>query len=237
MFPGCSSMSFGFLSYFERFPERCEWSFLRSKVVASTFYARIPGLIFQWPYHPGDWFFFGETTDVQNIWDIPLAVEPDLTRWFRNRPRPANNVAPKSMMRYTPEQYIWLSFLRKYRDVVCDYQWDLTTEAILGTERSFAGNLILISPDQAGLVLQKYRAKPSIAAWAEGPGTCYSHTLWKHLYFKHCLGQNYTKYSLAWIGPYAAMLRHRCKHYAGRLREEVGRSLLTVTGRRRGNRS
>jgi hypothetical protein len=218
----------GFLSYFGRFPERCAWSFLRGKVVSSTLYARIPGLVFEWPYHPGDWFFFGETDDVRSIWQIPLAAEPDLTRWFNDRPRPANDASPQSMLRYTPEQFIWLSFLRKHRDVACAYQWDLTDEAILGTEQSFAGNLILVSPDRAGLVLPKYPTPSSLAAWAEGPATCYSHALWKHLYFKHCLGRRYTWRALAWSGPYVAVLLHRLRHYPVRLRQEAERSLRAL---------
>jgi hypothetical protein len=192
----------GFADYFNRFPVRCDWSFLKSKVVSSTMYARIPGHIFQWPFHPGDWFFFGETQDVRDIWDIPLSPEPDFTNWFVGRPRPLNDQWPTHMSRYMPEQYIWLSFLRKHREVHCDYQWDLSAETILNTEKSFAGNLILISPRQAQLSFAKYVTHTGWTGQVFGPSSCYNHALWRHLYAKHCLEKPRSVFALATVGSY-----------------------------------
>jgi hypothetical protein len=193
----------GFACYFDRFPKRCDWSFLKSKVVASTIYARIPGQIWQWPFHPSDWFFFGETEDVLDIWDVPLAPEPDFTTWFVNRSRPPNDQSPSHMARYVPEQYIWLSFLRKHREVRCEYQWDLSADTILATEKSFAGNLILISPRQAQLSFAKYATHKRWADWVVfGPGSCYSHSLWQHLYAKHCLEKPLSRFSSALLWSY-----------------------------------
>ena len=187
--------STNFLSFFEKFGVRSDWSMLRSKVVASTLYSRIPGLLGQWPYHPGDWYFFGLKDDVLDIWDIPSAPEPETTLWFVNQPRPRNDVDPTCMNRYTPEQYIWLTFLRKHMDVRCDYQWDLDAKAIEGTERTFASNLVLISPKQAGLSFEKYPTYTGFSTWLHGPGNCYDHRYWQYLYEKHC---THTRSRVGW---------------------------------------
>lgn len=191
----------GFLSYFDGFPARSAWSIFRSKVVASTMFSRVPAGIPAWPYHPGDWFFFGETADLLDLWDIPLAPEPETTHWFVDRPRPLRDDLPNSMHRYEPEQYIWLSFLRKHFDVACAHRWDFNRDTVLGTERTLASNLILISPQQAGVHLVKYAplVKPQALATTEGlkrlfawliygAGSCYSHRGWRYLYERHCRG-------------------------------------------------
>jgi len=123
---------------------------------------------------------------VLNIWDIPEAPEPETTLWFAGRPRPSNDVNPQSVNRYAPEQYIWLTFLRKHMSVRCDYQWDLDRETIEGTEKSFASNLVLVSPKQAGLSFEKYPTFTGVSTWLYGPGSCYDHRHWRHLYEKHC---------------------------------------------------
>jgi len=187
----------GFLDYFGKFPARCEGSVLRSKVVASSLYSRIAdfssgpgGLRIGWPYHPGDWFHFGRLEDVRDIWEIPLAEEPELSRWFTGKARPANDLSPASMNRYAPEQYIWLSFLRKHLEIECEHQWDVTPETVRGTERSMAGNLVIVSPAQAGVVFAKYPTagwRDGPFAWlSAGPGNCYTHAMWRAMYTRDC---------------------------------------------------
>lgn len=194
----------GLLGYFDRFSARSDWSFVDKKVIGSTAYARIPGLIWHLPYHPGDLFFFGETRDVRHIWDIPLAAEQDVSMGTPDLPRGLNIQGVLNMVRCAPEQYIWLSFLRKHREVLPASHWDRTPESIAGTEKSFASNLILISPEQAGLVSLKFQRPASIVEWAVKYGSCYTHTMWKHLYFKHCLGRTRTVHALGWTRPYFA---------------------------------
>ena len=208
----------GFLDYFNRFPVRSEWSVLNCKVVASTMFSRVPGLLFQWPYHPGDWFFFGRTEDVRNLWDIQLAPEPDTTLWFIDRPRPPNDVGPASMNRYAPEQYVWLSFLRKHLRVRCDYQWDLDAETVAGTEKSFAGNLVLVSPVQANLAFGKYRQVTGLSTWVWGTGGCYTHDHWRYLYYKHCGLRIYPRSRLALLRVPAVRIAARSLQSIARLR-------------------
>jgi WavE lipopolysaccharide synthesis. len=220
----------GLLRYFDAFPARSDWSFVGKKVIGSTTFARIPGLIWHLPYHPGDLFFFGEREDMRRIWDIPLASERDVSMGVPKLPHGVNIHGMLNMVRCAPEQYIWLSFLRKYVDVLPASHWDRTAESIAGTEKSFASNLILVSPEQAGLVSLKFQRPASIVEWAVKYGSCYTHTIWKQLYFKYCLDRPRTVYAVGWGRAYLAKSIYIARRMVGpgSLRAKVSRGVRNV---------
>lgn len=114
----------GFLRGWEEYRKRnAQFKFFGERVVISTIYSPNPERWSKKPFHPSDWFAFGLTEDVRNLWDIPLAPEPETSLWFNSHPLPESR-SDNDTMRYRPEQYIWLSFLRKHIDVPCEHQWD-----------------------------------------------------------------------------------------------------------------
>ncbi len=62
-------------------------------------------------FHPCDWFFFGLTTDVAEIFSIPVIDEEDLT-YFKNR-KSTRTPSFSGWCRYTPEQWIFVQLLIK----------------------------------------------------------------------------------------------------------------------------
>jgi len=171
----------GFLGYFRRYTARCEaWKILRERVVSSTVYARNPRRFPPFPFHPSDMFFFGCHEDVLDIWDIPLAPEPETARWFETRPRPVPESDEGALSRYVPEQYIWLTFLHKYGDVVFDHKSDLSGDAINISELTIANNLALIEPSKLNVEFLKFPL--SRANWL----SLYSHGEWLRMYKKYC---------------------------------------------------
>jgi hypothetical protein len=91
-----------FVQQFETFTEKKPAPTLfQNRVVICTLYSRNPAKI-DCPllYHPTDWFNFGRTTDLLDLWDIPLHGDELIAdRWEK--------------WRYAPEQWVWISFLRK----------------------------------------------------------------------------------------------------------------------------
>lgn len=162
----------GFLRWWGRWGER--------RVLSCTVYARNPRRFFPYPFHPSDWFFFGRTNDVRAIWDIALAPEPEMSRWFETRPRPTPDVFPHQLNRYTPEQYVWLSFLRKHGSVECEHQWDSRPGVWAASERSFADHLVLLTPNQLQIRFLKYNI--ARVDWA----TLYTHNEWRGLQGRYC---------------------------------------------------
>jgi hypothetical protein len=134
-----------FLKYFDRFPKRAtDFCILKKRVIVSNLYTAHPKKTY-FLFHPSDWFYFGLTEDVKNIWDIPLAPEPETSFWFKSRPRPLIDRIPFWNARFLPEQYIWLSFLKKngykikYRHIT-----DYGEEQLINSELSLINNVIVL---------------------------------------------------------------------------------------------
>ena len=173
-------LSNGFLHYFEKFNKRNEkLKFFNQRVVCSTVFAHNPNRFTRKPFYPSDWFFFGLSEDIKNLWSIPLAPEPITSLYYKTHPRPKEST-DNSIFRYCPEQYIWLSFLRKYIQVPCEHQWDYGPHNQELHELSIANNLILLSPREIGIKFTKYRF--GIGNWI----SFYHHAEWLELYKKYC---------------------------------------------------
>ena len=171
----------GFIDYFNHFPKRNEsYRILHNRVIICQYYSRIASDL---PFHPSDWAFFGLKEDVENIFDIPLAPEPETTSWFyehplRNRHNNKNYPFHFFRHRYCAEQYIWSKFLQKYVDFEFKDMFDVSPENIYLTEISFANNLLILSDKQYGLKFLK--GKPAEFS------PYYSYLDWLKLYKKYC---------------------------------------------------
>jgi hypothetical protein len=171
----------GFLNYQQRYPRRdTELRIFRERVVNCTVYAQNPRRHQPTPFHPGDWFFFGLRDDLLELWDIPLAPEPETSRWFAERPRPQPDRYPHLLHRFFPEQYLWLCLMQRHAAAGLEHSWDLTEQNLEQTERSFANNLILLEPERIGIRSLKHRLR--LDAWAN----LYSHGEWQRLYARYC---------------------------------------------------
>lgn len=169
----------GFLRYFGRYPARAgAWRIFRERVVTPTYFARNPHR-YPYPFNPSDWFHFGRREDLLALWDIPLA-DQEMVRWFEARQPPREDPLPWPTYRYTAEQYIWLSFLRKHAPVACDHRADVAGDAIAVSELTIANNLVIAEVAELGISFRKYPI--SLVEWA----TLYTHGEWERLYRKYC---------------------------------------------------
>lgn len=186
-----------FLKYFGRYQARSPGTILKEKVIVGTRFSLIPN--YKYPlscYFVSDWFYFGLRDDVLNIWDIPLAPEPETTLWITEPPKPCHHSGPR--LRYAIEQYIWVTFLRKHFDVQFESMWDQTSQTVLDSETSIAGNVVLISPEQAQIRPLKYPDHWNFFKYCQEG--CYTHSLWHLLYDRHCQRKAFSCYTLAqWI--------------------------------------
>ena len=169
----------GFLEYFDKFQKRNDYcKCLEKRVITCQYYARLAHVL---PFHPGDWVFFGLRDDVLKIWDIPLAPEPETTKWFYDRELVEQHKSgPYSHFRhrFCAEQYIWSSFLRKYMPLDFEHMFDTENTNIFLTRLSFANNLVIIS-DKA-FCIEFLKNAPS-----DEPDL-YNYSTWLELYREFC---------------------------------------------------
>ena len=122
----------------------------QNKIIALNCFFRNPSK-FPTLFHIGDIFQIGRTADLQRLWNIPLAPEPDTSEWLKGKWRLYNSF-PQNNVRYAPEQYIWIAFLKKHlSDISLDYSSEITIEKYILSEESIAGNFKLLTQQELGI--------------------------------------------------------------------------------------
>ncbi len=168
-----------FIDYFIKYsqlPFDQNYKILKQRVVTLT--TCNPNRRQKWPFNCCDWFFFGLTEDVKNIFDIPL-INKQTTR------KDQNGDERVAINPYSAEQYIWSQFLSKYKPMHFEHIEDISHDNIALSEKYFASNCILLSSRRAGINWLKF---PGVA-FAKAPflnnGGPYTFTEYKKLLNKY----------------------------------------------------
>jgi len=99
-------------------------------------------------FHVPDLITLGLKNDLVRIWDIPLSTpEKDVIE---------NHQLLRLALYCCSEQYIWVSFLRKFEAINFSHLFDNSADNIHKTKLSFANNTISISLRQFGFTVLKY---------------------------------------------------------------------------------
>ncbi len=169
-----------FLKYFDRYAAfNSHLKILEKRVLSCSIYARDPSNdSCPYAFHPSDFIFFGLKEDVLNIWDIPLMSKNE-AGWFVDKEieMPQHCL---QLIRYFPEQYIWVNFLRKYADIRFENFLDRCQEVIDITRLSFVNNLVILSMQQLNIEPLKKGLLDS------APETCFTYIEWLKMYKQLC---------------------------------------------------
>ena len=125
----------------------------QQKVLALDLFFRNP-LTSNRLFHIGDIFHYGLTSDLIDLWDIPLEgpYNPSL------RAKILNDIP--FLLRCAPEQYIWSSFLLKRgMNSRLEYAGDFSAEKYVLSEHSIAGNFVPINCKDLGIRVPDRLAK------------------------------------------------------------------------------
>ena len=156
-------------------------TFFNHRVLICNYYCRNPR-IFTLPLHWSDWVFFGETTDLVDIFGIPL-MDGDDTVWFDIKPR-TSFLFSDNINRYVPEQWILSSFLKKHVKFEFNCFYDITKENLILTERFIAENTVILDLEQWGIRFVKYRPNRY-----KDKATLIHHNDWHNLYRYYALNK------------------------------------------------
>lgn len=183
-----------FIEYFYRFPVKDKsYSVFKERVILPT--ARDPRFSLT-PFAYSDYYHFGLSEDIKAIWSIPLAPKEWMT-WFANRDRPTLTYEDA---RYTPEQYIWITFLKQRLNIECEHSYDWDKRKIEQHEKIAASNFILVDlkmghiewirfpgdKERGSLSPHRFFLKQKFDNWFQFSLT-YDYKIWKRLYETHCL--------------------------------------------------
>ena len=130
----------GFIKYFIKYNKNKDSEILNNKVVVLPTYN--PRKKTKLLFDTCDWFYFGLTEDIKNIFNIPLMDKNKLKgEKINGYYLIANN--------FPPEQYIWSTFLGKYKNIYFPNYIYFTQQALELSEESYAKNTIMISANKA----------------------------------------------------------------------------------------
>lgn len=149
----------GFIEYFERYADLTAdpaYRVLPHRIVTLT--TCDPRRRHKFPFTVADWFYFGHTNDLMDIFNIPLLSAEK----YRSETIDGRTILH---VPYSTEQYIWCSFLSKHVSLPFRHVIDATEENITLSEKYLANNCILLPAKQAGINWLKYPG----AAYAQVP--------------------------------------------------------------------
>lgn len=191
--------STSFLEYFQKYDSVLPPLF-HNRLLICNYYTRGPRIL-PLCFHPSDWIVFGRAEDVRKYFGcIPLMTDKE-GEWFCNRPK-TSRVFTNFVSRFTPEQYIFLNFLRTCRPVHCSCYYEQTPELICQTEKAFAECFVVLDyRTQIAIQFTKYNPNRYVERH-----TLLSHWKWKALYQHYCKKQ----FSLLWICYLVGVAVMRC---------------------------
>jgi hypothetical protein len=175
-----------FLNWFGRYNRRAsEFRVFEERIVGCTLYTINPRRFAPLAFHPSDWFHFGLRADLLKLWDVPLALEPETSRWFEHRSREQHVGIGHFTWRFAAEQIIWLGCLRKHSgvEVDIDHLVDVRGDTIRNSELSIANNFVLLPPRRLRVAYLK-RGRGGLRDHLRL--ATYTHGEWLRLYQRYC---------------------------------------------------
>ena len=168
-----------FLEYFGRYDD-VPSTYFRNRLLICNYYTRNPR-VFDTCFHPSDWIVFGRAEDVRAYYEsIPLMGSEE-GNWFRTREK-ASTFFTNYLCRFTPEQHIFLNFLRQHSEVDCQCYYDHRKALVEQTERAFAECFVVLDyQKQLGITFPKYNPNRYLEKH-----TLIHHWQWKALYQHYC---------------------------------------------------
>lgn len=150
-----------FLTYFDQFPLFNDtYKFVKNRIIAFSIYS-ITGhktslFTMHRPFHISDWAYFGYKEDLLDLYDIPLAEEPEFSQWFLTRCKTFFDFEPKRLWKMPPEQYVTSSFLRKHVALQFEHTADTAKNNMAISSRLLLNNFLVLDQTQFSLISLKY---------------------------------------------------------------------------------
>jgi len=169
----------------QAFPERCDrYRFLTQRVIVNNTFTREYAKGLPVAFHACDFFYFGLSDDLLDLWDLEL---------FEDFPFDSERRGQKQHLgapRFPPDatQRLWLRFLNKHLDSPIELQHahDVTDGKKRVSDICYANNLIIGSPEIIGLGLPSKFIGAERAASRASLLSYMDHTSWQRLYKRYC---------------------------------------------------
>lgn len=162
-----------FVEYIDRyFSKGNDFAFLENRVVIPASYPAVRGELF----HIGDWYYFGHTKDVMNLWDLPYMNDEEYNK-------------KENDLLFNPHRYLITSFVKKYYPLEFKKKTDITWENRKIYEAVLAQNFVITGFYEYGIVSLKYPLSGSFFNKLFHKEVGYTFNEWKELYNDYSGGE------------------------------------------------
>ena len=148
-----------FLNYWNRFPKKnCNLNVFSHRIIISSVFSREFSDYSHRPvlFHPSDFFMFGKSDDIKNYYNnIRFATNKELGNWQYLYP---NRIPyPEAQYRYAPEQFFFLSYVKKFFPNIKFEDWsDWKEENCKLSHNILLNNFIFLDYKQSGIYSEKF---------------------------------------------------------------------------------
>ena len=157
---------------------RPEQHIFNSRILVSPLFTLNPYALERLPYHISDWFHYGETKDLQRLWDCPPMTLADAI-YYSARPHlpHSNDKERKFLTRFAVEQHLILSVLKRSgRDP--GMFWHNEIEYADASIELLKADFAIADLTRCSFVFDKYA---HLLKDEEMNKVCISHSEWVHL--------------------------------------------------------
>lgn len=181
------------LSELGKFSSRnSKWAFFKHRILTSAVYSRRiffrRGVKSIALFHPSDIIYVGHTEDVASLFNIPLAEEPNFSRYFENHPeeRVEPDPYPENTAKMFPEQYIWHSFVSKHIHAPWKNRLDISNSLHHISTLTLVNNFVFLDIAQCGFSFPKHKIFRQESINPIDLITLYDHFRFRIDYWRYC---------------------------------------------------
>lgn len=135
-------------------------------------------------FHPSDWMFFGLTSDIKRLFNIPLQPDPSYSLWWAQNVKPTQQIDcwPEAVFRYAPEQYLFYQAIHKrFPSITFNSYLDITRKKEELSRFIMVNNFVILDYRQWHIKLPKYQHLIGTLPFGQT-----SHVHWQIDYKKYC---------------------------------------------------
>ncbi len=176
-----------FIKYFDKFNKRNNsYKLYEKRILTYIFPCKFKHLDETTPFHIGDWIYFGLSTDLIKMFDIPLIKKEDCA-FYDGFPESVPKRFYQNPQKYFPEQYLCYKSLEKeFGNIGFNHRFCNTNEIVDISEKFIANNYVILSHFQMPIYFLKKNRSEYCGLDYEYFKNSINFFDWLNLYKKYC---------------------------------------------------
>jgi hypothetical protein len=144
----------GFLDWYARYGKNPDG---RERIAVAGFFTLDPRMYERMPFHVSDWFGFGPTTQLCQLWSAPLMTAVDAT-WYdlRTQARNSTYFDRRYRAKFAIEQHIASHYARTLDYLTPAFHNDCSAGVLNSHDRFMEREMLVLDPHQYGLSCRSY---------------------------------------------------------------------------------